>query len=86
MIDTYFSYDAPLMVKMHKCGFCKRNLSEVPPQRIVCGVENIIGTDNTPIKVRSWYCNKEHAKAAYHAPEMEEMDELNKYIKGGGDD
>ena len=81
MIDTYFSYDAPLMPRMHKCGFCKRNLSEVAPQRIVCGVENIMNWGD-PIKVRSWYCNKDHAKAAYHAPEREAMDELNRYIKG----
>lgn len=82
MIDTYFSYDAPLAPRMHKCGFCRRSLSDVPPQRIVCGVENIVGADNNPIKVRSWYCNKDHARLAYHAPEREEMDELNRYIKG----
>lgn len=81
MIDTYFSYDAPLVPRMHKCGFCKRNLSEVAPQRIVCGVENITSCGD-PIRVRSWYCNKDCAKAAYHAPEKEEMDGLNKYIKG----
>lgn len=82
MLEAHFSYDAPLMPKMHKCAYCKRNLSEVPPQRIVFEAESIVGGDGTTIRARSWYCNKDCAKAAYHAPKKEEMDELNKYIKG----
>lgn len=84
MLDLYFSYDAPIMPRFHKCGACKRNLSEVPPQRIVCGAEDIVGAGSAPIRVRSWYCNKDCARAAYHAPRAEEMDALNRYIKEGG--